>query len=173
MRGLTAEAKDMIVSKSLNCTDGQSFKDMAKSYNVGYSTLKKWIKKYKDQAIQITPKASRKVLGNKEKLAHLLSTANLDEHATGAYCRERGLYGLELQQWKEEFMTPSCDEKYLEIKQQLKLLKTENHSLKQELYRKEKALAETAALLVLKKKADYIWGENPGDLSVLRSGQWR
>jgi len=35
--------------------------------------------------------------------------------------------------------------------------------LEAELRRKEKALAETAALLVLKKKAQAIWGEPEGE----------
>jgi ribosomal protein L4 len=35
--------------------------------------------------------------------------------------------------------------------------------LKKELNRKEKALAEASALLILKKKADLIWGDGEGD----------
>ena len=42
-------------------------------------------------------------------------------------------------------------------------LRQENRDLKKELRRKEKALAETAALLVLKKKAASIWGEPEDD----------
>lgn len=44
-------------------------------------------------------------------------------------------------------------------KNELKALKEENKRLKRDLHRKNKALAETSALLVLKKKADLIWGE--------------
>ena len=44
-------------------------------------------------------------------------------------------------------------------KEEIKKLKSENRQLRKELYRKEKALAETAALLTLKKKAAAIWGE--------------
>ena len=40
-----------------------------------------------------------------------------------------------------------------------RLLENENKTLKKELRRKEKALAEAAALLVLKKKADALWGD--------------
>ena len=43
------------------------------------------------------------------------------------------------------------------------LIKKENKNLKKDLNRKEKALAETAALLVLKKKAREIWGEPEDD----------
>ena len=47
--------------------------------------------------------------------------------------------------------------------EEVKNLKKENKNLKKDLNRKEKALAETAALLVLKKKAQEIWGEPEDD----------
>ena len=37
-------------------------------------------------------------------------------------------------------------------------LRARNKELERDLNRKDKALAETTALLVLKKKADLIWG---------------
>jgi hypothetical protein len=43
---------------------------------------------------------------------------------------------------------------------EVKALRTENRALKKELTRKEKALAEASALLILKKKAALLWGEN-------------
>jgi len=46
---------------------------------------------------------------------------------------------------------------------EIKQLKTENKALKKELNRKERALAETAALLVLKKKVHEIWGTDEGN----------
>ena len=48
-------------------------------------------------------------------------------------------------------------------KAELKLLRKQNKQLTQELNRKEKALAETAALLVLKKKANQIGGDDEAD----------
>jgi hypothetical protein len=42
-------------------------------------------------------------------------------------------------------------------------VREENRTLKKELRRKDKALAETTALLVLKKKAASIWGEPEDD----------
>ena len=42
-------------------------------------------------------------------------------------------------------------------------LKNENKALKKELRRKEKALAEAAALLILQKKANRLWGYDEDD----------
>ncbi len=42
-------------------------------------------------------------------------------------------------------------------------LKSENKALKKELHRKEKALAEAAALLILQKKTNHLWGYDEDD----------
>ena len=48
---------------------------------------------------------------------------------------------------------------FMLIKLYTKQKEKENRALEKELLRKEKALAEAAALLVLRKKADAIWGD--------------
>lgn len=48
-------------------------------------------------------------------------------------------------------------------KEENKKLKKENKRLAKELEKKEKALAEMAALYTLKKKAEELWGENEDD----------
>jgi hypothetical protein len=60
-------------------------------------------------------------------------------------------------------MTSKKDDLSIKHKSELKLLKNQIKQLTQELNRKEKALAETAALLVFKKKANLIWGEDEAD----------
>ena len=47
-----------------------------------------------------------------------------------------------------------------ELMQQDKAAQRELRRLKKELQRKESALAETAAMLVLRKKAEAIWGSS-------------
>ena len=83
--------------------------------------------------------------------------------SVGIYCRKHGLFSHQLQQWKEEFMSQKTEQKNTQQLSELKALKAENKLLKQDLRRKEKALAKTAALLVLKKKADLIWRETEDD----------
>jgi transposase len=55
------------------------------------------------------------------------------------------------------------EEKYQGLLDEVKVLRLENNELKKNLNRKDRALAETTALLVLKKKADAIWGDNEDD----------
>jgi cell division septum initiation protein DivIVA len=68
-----------------------------------------------------------------------------------------------LEQWKQESIKGDSVKPSARLSAEIRDLKRENASLKKELQRKDMALAETAALLVLKKKADSIWGEPKGD----------
>jgi len=104
-------------------------------------------------------KTMLKIFSASERLTHLLSSSSLDESSLGHYCREKGLYSFQLTQWKEEFMAQKDNRPSAQSTVELRALQTENKVLKQELRRKDSALAETAALLVLKKKAHVLWGE--------------
>jgi hypothetical protein len=95
-----------------------------------------------------------------EKFKHVMATANLNETKIGVYCRERGLYSYQLRQWQEEFMKQDkAPEQRQKTQSDMKALKAENALLKQDIRRKDRALSEATALLILKKKADLIWGE--------------
>jgi len=155
---LSEEAKKSIVEKALN-RKGKGLAELATQYNIGYSTLQKWIFKYKNSVPNISNKSSANTpLTRSDQLKHLLATATLDETALGAYCREHGIYSFQMQQWKNEFMSIDKSEKKQETQTELRALRAENKLLKKDLLRKDRALAETTALLVLKKKADLLFG---------------
>jgi len=71
-------------------------------------------------------------------------------------CRERGLYAHHVVQWKQDFISGMTTNERGDAKN----LKGEVRELKKELNRKDRALAETAALLVLQKKVSAIWGND-------------
>ena len=98
-----------------------------------------------------------------KQLEHVIATANLDETSTGAYCRKHGLYSHQINEWKNNFMTDHSKSHDTKLREELRKYKQENKQLKQDLSRKDRALAETSALLILKKKADLIWGDHEGD----------
>lgn len=164
MTHLSEEAKKAIVEKALTIKD-KGLAEIASMHNIGYSTLQRWITNYKNGTVNA--KNSNKPLANtantqltrSEQFQHLLATATLDETTLGAYCREHGLYSFQMQQWKNEFMSQDNNQKKQDQQSELRALKAENKALKQDIRRKDRALAETTALLVLKKKADLIWGE--------------
>lgn len=85
----------------------------------------------------------------------------MNAHDIAEYCRRRGLYPEQLEQWRhdcEQAASLSQSERQREadeLKQQRQRIK----ALEKELARKNSALAETAALLTLRKKAAAIWGD--------------
>lgn len=163
MTQLTLEAKEAVVAKALARGDIH-LKQIASDCGVGYSTLQSWLR-LKKQGLSLDNRRLNRSLPGQDKiqpLTHLIATASLDEEARGVYCREQGIYSFQLKQWRDSLMTDSSD-KENKLRNEMKALRKENEKLKKDLHRKDKALAETSALLVLKKKADLIWGDLEGD----------
>lgn len=91
-----------------------------------------------------------------DKLALVSRAAGLEGEDLGAFLRREGVHLDELKQWR------TLAENALSGTKRLAPSK-ETRRLKAELARKDKALAETAALIVLKKKVEAIWGDGDGD----------
>ena len=97
---------------------------------------------------------------SEEKFRIVLETAPLSEAEFSEYCRQKGLYPEQVQAWKAACMGANAQTDQ-QNKQQRKATQAEKKRIKKlerELHRKDKALAETAALLTLSKKAEAIWG---------------
>ena len=71
------------------------------------------------------------------------------------------VYVEQIRAWKDACVNANgrVAKEAAKLNRELKASEKERHRLEMELARKEKALAETAALLVLRKKAHAIWGE--------------
>jgi len=94
------------------------------------------------------------------KLAVIIETASMTQTQVSEYSRKKGLFREQIERWKQEclsgFQSSASQDKTNKI--QAKKDKAEIKSLKRELQYKDKALAETAALLVLRKKLNIFWG---------------
>lgn len=129
---------------------------------ISKSTLNTWKRKVQKGSI----KASRdfkpgKVLSSREKFLIVMETYSLPEIKLAEYCRTKGLYVEQVKKWRETCMTANGQE--YEISKDLRVELQEERKkykiLEKDLNRKEKALAETAALLVLRKKLGAIFGD--------------
>ncbi len=159
------EFKARAVQKVLNRGPDVSFSSVAYSCGVDYSTLRRWVTKFQDQPFAEENMTTEKTPGQwtpEQKLRAVIDCESMDEERLSAYCREKGIFPHHVELWRKEF-TESSSKTVSESRVQIKQLKDENKFLKKELERKEKALAETAALLVLKKKVDRIWEDKEGD----------
>lgn len=76
------------------------------------------------------------------------------------YCRKKGLYKEQIDGWRETCLSANGQEfnQTKMLNQELKAEKKRAKTLEKDLRKKEKALAEAAALLLLRKKAQSIWG---------------
>jgi transposase-like protein len=149
-----------------------SIPDLAKETGVPKDTLYGWRVKARGRT-GIAPDTGRSggSFSSEEKFSFLLETAILNELELGEYCRGKGLFPEQIIRWKKEFIQGSSPEgskaERAQLQQQAKTIK----QLQGELNRKDRALAEAAALLVLGKKAQALWGENEDEKSTSRSAK--
>jgi hypothetical protein len=88
-----------------------------------------------------------------QRFEALVSSAGLEGETLNAFCRKRGLFTHHLQAWKQDFIQPlEVAEPRGASRKAMKPLQDEIVQLRKDLRRKEKALAEAAALLIRQKK---------------------
>lgn len=126
-----------------SCTSGENFGDffMAPFSLVGASA--------KPGAVQAASWSAE------ERLLALHQAYGLSGTELHAWCRERGLFEYQLQTWRGAFCAAAPESR--ESKTAWRELQAKHDKLQRELNRKEKALAEAAALLVLQKKYHVLW----------------
>lgn len=131
---------------------------VAQELNISYHTLKTWMKRKRLTTAPApdNPRRRPNDWSAAQRLQALLDTEKLDDAERHRWCRENGLYPHHLQSWREQFERGETDPNAA-TRQQLRELKDEQKRLQRELKRKDKALAEAAALLVLQKKYQALW----------------
>jgi transposase-like protein len=160
----SAEFKEQLLAKVFS-PDSPSTVELAKRAGVPYATLYTWIKMSKHKnSIPSSTRSLRPASQSAEaKLRAVIETLDKTEEERSAYCRAHGFYPHHLEAWKAQILNglDTTDTKKEKAEQQH--LTKENKHLKSELNRKDKALAVVSALLILKKKADLLWGEKEDD----------
>jgi len=126
---------------------------------------------------------TKKIWTGAEKLRVLTEAAGLSESDLGALLRREGLHEAQVSEWRlvaeaaakaalgeggstRRGRAPKLSSEAIQAAARIK-------ELEREVRRKDKALAETAALLVLKKKVQEIWGtwEDEDDTTGVRRGK--
>jgi transposase-like protein len=155
------ERKEAILRKMLP-PHNKTIREVAEEEGVSEATLYNWRKAARAEG-RLLPDGDSTPAGwsAADKFAAVVETAALNEAELAVYCRERGLYPEQVRQWRG-----ACEQANDWDRAQTQRLKETRRAdqerikeLERELRHKERALAETAALLVLRKKAQAIWGE--------------
>ncbi len=160
--------KRQAVKKALSRSQGTTLAEVTDSLGIGESTLHKWIVKLRNEQLGSNSSDDNGRIDGamqekrpqdwrqEERLEMVIACGSLDGSAMNQLCRERGIYAHHVKQWKQDFISGVTGNGRSDTKH----LKGEVRELKKELNRKDRALAETAALLVLQKKVDAIWGND-------------
>jgi transposase len=166
----SAAFKAKMVQKMLG---GRSAHSLAGEVGVAQPTLSKWLRNAGSlRAVKQRGQDEKgKTEGRRpddwtaeEKLETVLEAKRLSGSELGEFLRRRGLHEEQLRQWQETSDAAALESlrgrKAAGKSAEAKRVK----ELERELRRKEKALAEAAALLVLRKKAEALWGDEDASI---------
>lgn len=165
MKRYSPERKESVLKKLLP-PHNLSVAELARQEGICDVTLYTWRKQAKARGAVVP--GSAKVPEDwpaEAKLAAVIETAALSETALSQYCREKGLYPEQIKAWRQACLTgqqSALARKHTEG-EQARADRKRIRELERELHRKDRALAEAAALLVLRKKLNALWGDDNGD----------
>ena len=153
--------------------EGISASSLSEEIGVSQPTLSRWLRdantlggmNKSNKKKRSSQAKSRRTA--EEKFRILLEAASLSGEELGAFLRREGVHEAELEEWREKSTNALKDLKRKKSEQTPEARKI--RELESEVRRKDKALAETAALLVLQKKVQDFWEERDGSTDT-RSG---
>ncbi len=163
-----SEAVTADVRRRMSSPQRQSVAQISAELGIHVVTLYSWRKSWRlDGQVVSASQKNPEGWGPADKFTVVLETAGLNTTELTAYCRERGLYPEQVDRWRQAAQDANA-QPLLTIAEQKDLEKRhqadqrEIKRLQQELRRKDKALAEAAALLIASKKIQAYWGEDEG-----------
>ena len=158
------ERKEAVLKKLLP-PQSRSVGEVSRQEGISDVTLYTWRRQAMKGGEQAMPKGKRKASEQwpaERKLAAVIATAALTELEQGAYCRTQGLYPEQVKAWRQACLDgqAAAGQRSQRERAQSQVDQQRIRALERELARKEKALAEAAALLMLRKKLQALWGED-------------
>ena len=161
-----SEAVKADVRRRMSPPQRQSMVRISEELGIHVITLYKWRKTWRLQG-EVVPASEKEPEGwsAADKFTVVLETAGLNATELSAYCRERGLFPEQVSRWRQAAQDANAKPVLTMAEQkELERLRAKDQreikALKKELQRKEKAMAEMAALLVLRKKWEAFCSED-------------
>src|SRR5271157_698565 len=135
---------------------GKTVTELSREIGVSDQTLYNWRKMIQNNVSRGCQERSPRGWKLSDKYQAVLDTANQSGEELGRWLRENGLQTTHIDLWKKECKSVLSNNS---SRDEIRLLKTKIAELEKEVDRKDKALAEVTALLVLKKKLDKLFGK--------------
>jgi len=154
---------------------------LSREVGVPQPTLSLWLRrarrlppmaKEQNEDAKPTEPRSPKSWSAEEKYRVVLEAATIADVDLGEFLRRKGLHAAQLEEWRRvaaEGAKAALTHGRKHGREQAKSDPRRVRELERELRRKEKALAELAALVTLKKKLELIWGDE-GESTPRRNG---
>ena len=142
----------------------RSVEEVARVLGVSSWSLYQWTKRY-GNAEGMKKNRRPGDRSAQEKLKAVIEYEGLSGDKQGEYLRREGLHSEHIGAWKKSMEAGLASMGGVDgaTRSERALDKRKIKELEKELHRKDRALAETTALLVLKKKADLIWGSGENE----------
>jgi transposase-like protein len=146
----------------------KSTAELAEETGVHETTLSRWVR----EAARVDFMSRKKIkrMGGRsddrtpeEKLQLVLEASLLTDDELGEFLREKGLHEAQLERWRKEALAGLSQRENPSRTTEVRDLKKKIQDRDKEIRRKDKALAEAAALIVLKKKVEALWGDGEDD----------
>ena len=98
-----------------------------------------------------------------QKLEAIAKTYSMNEDELGEYLRANGLYSSDLESFKSDALNGFKSKGRPKLDPEVTKLRKQNNELSRNIKKKDKALAEYSARVILLKKSHEIWGEPEDD----------
>ena len=134
--------------------------ELSLEIGISRSTLYKW-RKQATSPDSTTSRTSPHLRSAEEKLRLVSQAQELEGQELGEFLRREGVYLAQLDEWQSDIMRalkPLSQKRKTKTKEE-KAVAKRIKQLEAELKRKDAALAEAAALLLLAKKVEALWEE--------------
>jgi transposase-like protein len=156
----TRRVKEAAISMMLP-PNNQSLSQIQERTRIPESTLKKWREEVRRSG-KAAPSGETETeeWSSRDKFLIVVETLTKTETELAEFCRKKGLFPEQVKSWQEVCIAANggTSASLAEMSKHEKEIERELRQVRKELQRKESALAETAALLVLRGKAAAIWG---------------
>ena len=132
--------------------ESASAEDVGREIGIGADTLERW------RSDALAQPVRKQVWTAAARFDAVLTTAAMDESAKSAWCRANGVYLHDLVAWRQSATQAlAAPEEARASPNQTQQDRRRIKELERDLRRKNDALAETTALLVLSKKLEAIF----------------
>jgi hypothetical protein len=147
------------IVKKLLLRNNTGIGELSREIGVDRKTILNWRNKYNNDIVKSIEENNAEKLTPENwpfeyKYSLMIESFQFTDEEIGLWLREKGVKSEHIEKWKDDFKTMA---KQKDNNDELRKAKSRIKELERELKLKEKALAETSTLLILKKKYSLIW----------------